>query len=208
LLAVAGELPVLESAALRARGEDPRTVGVQLSRWVKSGKLLQLRRGMYLLPERLRRNRAPLETIANLLMSPSYVSLERGLSLHEMIPEAVPIVQSVTTGRPGRFATPVGTFEYRHVKPAWFFGYREIEIGQGSALVATAEKALLDLLYLSVGELTAARLEQYRFQDLDKLDLVVLASMAARAESPRLVRAVQRVGELIASEGPWEKVPP
>jgi hypothetical protein len=205
LLAVAGELPVLESAALRARGEDPRTVGVQLSRWVKSGKLLQLRRGMYLLPERLRRNRAPLETIANLLMSPSYVSLERGLSLHEMIPEAVPIVQSVTTGRPGRFATPVGTFEYRHVKPAWFFGYREIEIGQGSALVATAEKALL---YLSVGELTAARLEQYRFQDLDKLDLVVLASMAARAESPRLVRAVQRVGELIASEGPWEKVPP
>jgi hypothetical protein len=54
---------------------------------------------MYLLPERRRRNRAPLAAIANLGVAPSVVSLERGLSIHEMIPEAVPLVQSVSSGR-------------------------------------------------------------------------------------------------------------
>jgi predicted transcriptional regulator of viral defense system len=208
LLQLAGDFPVVESAALRTLGEDPKSIGVQLSRWVASGKLVQLRRGVYLLPEKLRRNRAPLETIANLLVAPSYVSLERGLSIHEMIPEAVPLVQSVTTGRPGRFVTPVATFEYRHVKTAWFFGYREMEIGQGRALVATPEKALLDLLYLSSGEMTTARLEQYRLQDLEKLDLVELAAMAGKAASPRLLRAVKRLQGLLVKAGAWETVSP
>jgi predicted transcriptional regulator of viral defense system len=208
LLQVAGDLPVIESAALRALGEDPRSIGVQLSRWVNLGKLVQLRRGVYLLPERLRRNRAPVEAIANLLVAPSYVSLERGLSIHQMIPEAVPLVQSVTTGRPGRFVTPVATFEYRHVKPAWFFGYREMEIGQGHALVATAEKALLDLLYLASGEITMARLEEYRLQELERLDLAALAAMAGKAASPRLLRAVRRLQDLVAKQGEWETVSP
>jgi predicted transcriptional regulator of viral defense system len=141
-------------------------------------------------------------------VAPSYVSLERGLSIHQMIPEAVPLVQSVTTGRPGRFVTPVATFEYRHVKPAWFFGYREMEIGQGHALVATAEKALLDLLYLASGEITMARLEEYRLQELERLDLAALAAMAGKAASPRLLRAVRRLQDLVAKQGEWETVSP
>jgi predicted transcriptional regulator of viral defense system len=203
-LRLAADLPVVESAALRALGESPRSIGVQLSRWVAAGRLIQLRRGTYLLPDELRRNRAPLEQIANLLVSPSYISLERALSIHEMIPEAVPLVQSVTTGRPGRFATPVATFEYRHVKTGWFFGYREIEIGQGKALVATPEKALLDLFYLSRGEISAARIEQYRLQDLEKVDAAALAAMATRADSPRLLRAAKRLAKAMAAHGRWE----
>jgi predicted transcriptional regulator of viral defense system len=208
LLAVAGGLPVVESTSLRALGEAPRTIGVQLSRWVAAGKLVQLRRGVYLLPEKLRRHPAPLETIANLLRTPSYVSLESALSLHELIPEAVPLVQSVTTGRPGRFVTPVATFEYRHVKRSWFFGYREMEIGQGRALVATPEKAVLDLFYLATGELTPARLEEYRFQELDRLDQAALETMASKAGSPRLERAVRRMRELASAAGGWETVTP
>jgi len=206
LLALAGPWPVFESASLRALGEDPRTVGVQLSRWVSAGKLVQLRRGKYLLPAALRRSPAPLETIANLLVSPSYVSLERALSLHSLIPEAVPVVQSVTSGRPGRFVTPAGIFEYRHVKPTWFFGYRELAIGQGSALVATPEKALLDLFYLSTGAITPSRLAQYRFQELAQLDCDGLRAMAAKAKSPRLERAAKRLCEMSSVEGDWEKV--
>jgi predicted transcriptional regulator of viral defense system len=208
LLAFAGDVPVLESVSLRALGEDPRSVGVQLSRWVKAGKLLQLRRGVYLFPERLRRNRAPVEAIANLLVGPSYVSLQRALSLHEMIPEGVPVVQSVTTGRPGRFVTEAGTFEYSHVKPDWFFGYRETEIGEGRALVATPAKALLDLFYLSPGEHTATRLEHYRLQDLDRVDFAALEAMAAKARSPRLLRAVARLHRLRDDDGAWEPASP
>jgi 2-phospho-L-lactate transferase/gluconeogenesis factor (CofD/UPF0052 family) len=83
-----------------------------------------------------------------------------------------------------------------------------MEIGQGHALVATAEKALLDLLYLASGEITMARLEEYRLQELERLDLAALAAMAGKAASPRLLRAVRRLQDLVAKQGEWETVSP
>ncbi len=175
LLTLAAPLPIIESASLRVSGEEPRALSVQLSRWVRSGKLLQLRRGKYLLAEPYRRSTPPLDYLANLLVTPSYVSLERALAHHGMIPERVPLVQSVTTGRPATFHTALGDFEYRNVKRDWFFGYREMKLAGGSALVALPEKALLDLVHLSPGVLS---LESLRLQDLERLDLSRLQSMA------------------------------
>ena len=128
LLERAADLPVVDTQTLRTWGSNARSLSVQLSRWTRQGKLVPLRRGIYLLPAALRRARAPLEHIANLLVVPSYVSLERALALHGLIPEAVPVIQSVTRARPMLFETPAGTFQYRHVKKSWFFGYRETEL--------------------------------------------------------------------------------
>jgi len=99
---------VIDTQTLRSLDGDPKALSVQLSRWVRRGKLVPLRRGMFLLPAALRRNQPPLEYLANLLVLPSYVSLERALSFHGLIPERVPLVQSVTLGRPMLFETPVG----------------------------------------------------------------------------------------------------
>ena len=208
LLEFAGDLPVVESASLRAAGLASNALAVQLSRWVEAGKLVQLTRGTYLLPERLRRNRAPVETIANLLHAASYVSLERALSIHQLIPEAVPLIQSITTGRPQHFSTPVGDFDYRHVKPSWFFGYLEMTIGDGRALVATPEKALLDLFYLSRGEFIAERLVQLRLQNTESLNVELLARFAARAKSPKVERAVRHLIESVKQEQDWQVVTP
>jgi len=107
------------------------------------------------------------------------VSLERALAFHGLIPETVPVVQSITRGRPMVFETAAGTFQYRHVKQAWFFGYRETELGSGSALVAVPEKALLDLVYLSRGAFTPERIEELRLQELERLNLAALTRMAS-----------------------------
>src|SRR5205809_4877054 len=144
LLERSGAAPVIDSKALRAWGGDPRALSVQLSRWVRSGKLVPLRRGIYLLPPALRRREIPPEYLANLLVIPSYVSLERALAFHGIIPERVPLVQSISPGRPMLFRTAEGDFQYRHVKREWFFGYAETAVGSGSALIALPEQALLD----------------------------------------------------------------
>ena len=171
LLLLAGGLPVIETETLRAWSPEPRALSVQLSRWVRQGKLVQLRRGKYMLPEALRRPTPPLEHVANLLVTPSYVSLERALAYHGLIPERVPLLQSVTPGRPALFKTDVGDFKYHHVKRDWFFGYAEVPVSEGSALIATPEKALLDLVHLLPGSRSLDWLQSLRLQELHRLDL-------------------------------------
>lgn len=193
-------LPIIESSALRLYVRDHKALAVQLSRWVKAGRLLRLRRGSYLLPEFLRRDPVLPEHIANLLVRPSYVSLERALAIHGLIPESVPLLTSVTSGRPQSLSTPVGQFSYRHVKPAWFFGYREQELGQGSALVATPEKALLDLVYLSSGEFGPERIGELRLQNTEMLDLAELVHLAEQRAGPRVQRAARELALCIKAD--------
>jgi len=64
-------------------------VQARLSRWRSQGKLIQLRRGRYLLSEEHRRFEVADFYIANCLYRPSYVSLQSALEHYDMIPEAV-----------------------------------------------------------------------------------------------------------------------
>jgi hypothetical protein len=62
---------------------------------------------------------------------------------------SVPVTTSVTTDRPGRWATPLGTYDFRHLQPEFLMGFRRTALAGGmEALLATPEKALLDLVYL------------------------------------------------------------
>ena len=200
LLARARDLPVVDSKTLRTWGEEPRALSVQLSRWTQQGKLVPLRRGVYLLPPAYRKRELPAEYLANLLVIPSYVSLERALALHGLIPESVPLVTSVTLRRPNTFRTAVGDFAYRHVKREWFFGYRETAVGGGTALIATPEKALLDLIYLSSGPFSAARVEELRLQTIERLSPRTILRLA-RGRGRRLEHAARTVASWIRREG-------
>lgn len=55
LLAIVGEEPVFETGLLLAGEVDPADVRRQLSRWVRASRLIQLRRGVYLLAAPYRR---------------------------------------------------------------------------------------------------------------------------------------------------------
>ncbi|MGB2775314.1 MAG: hypothetical protein WBF31_23635 [Anaerolineae bacterium] len=152
LLAIVGDEPVFATDLLLAGAVDADDVRRQLSRWVSAGRLYQLRRGLYALAPPFQRVRPPPFLVANRLVRGSYVSQQAALAHYGLIPEAAPVVTSVTTGRPGRWETPLGVYEYRHVKTGLFFGYRRTEISPGQrAFVAAPEKALLDLVYLHAG---------------------------------------------------------
>ena len=200
LLRLAGGLPVVDVSTLGVLGGgDPRALSVQLHRWARAGKLIPLRKGIYMLAKPYRHREHALDTIANLLVTPSYISLERALSIHGIIPEGVPLIQSVTTSRPVTYQTKLGDFQYCHVNPKWFFGYRAMSLGDDEVLVAVPEKALLDWVHLSKGEMTLERLEELRLQDVERLDVALLSQMS-QAGRPRLQRAAQRIRILVERE--------
>ena len=144
--------PLFETGLLLAGAVDPADVRRQLVRWTRAGRILQLRRGLYALAPPFRKNVPHPFLVANRLRPGSYVSLQSALAHHGMIPEGVPLTTSVTGGRPAALRTPLGHFDFRHIRAHWLRGYEPIDLGGGQvALVATAEKALLDLVHLWPG---------------------------------------------------------
>jgi len=113
----------------------------------------------------------------------------------------VPVIVSVTTARPGRWETPLGIFEFHHIKTDWLRGYRLIELGGGQkASVASPEKALLDLIHLHPGGDSPQYLRELRPQNLERLDLDELQRLAELASRPKLKRAANFIVELARTD--------
>ncbi|HQJ32669.1 MAG TPA: hypothetical protein PLO13_04875 [Anaerolineaceae bacterium] len=200
LLKLIGDEPIFESSILLAGDVDPKLIRIQLSRWIKAGKIYQLRRGLYSIAPLYQRQQPHPFLVANHLQKASYVSLQSALSFYGLIPEVVNITTSVSTGRPERLDTPLGTFEFRHIKTELLFGYRMTELGEQSALIATPEKALLDLIYLQPGGDSPAYLKELRLQNTEKLDKDLLRSQSEKFNTPKLQNAVKGILQLISGE--------
>lgn len=197
LLSLLGGVTLFESSMLLAGEDSPAGVRRQLSRWVASGRLWQMRRGFYALAPPHARELPDALAVAARLHRPSYVSLQSALAYHGAIPEAVPVVTSVTTGRPRRFRTSFGEFVYRHVNPGLFWGYQEVELGPGQpAYVAFPEKALLDLFHLTRGTIRRRFLEELRLSS-GQFDPAKLEQIAKRTAKPKLVRAASLTVRLL-----------
>jgi predicted transcriptional regulator of viral defense system len=201
LLQAVDEEPVFETGLLLAGDVKPDDVRRQLSRWVRAGRLHQLRRGLYALAPPFQKVKPHPFLVANRLVRGSYVSLQSALAHYGLIPEHVPVTTSVTTGRPGRWQTPLGTYDFRHVQSALLTGYRrlDLEVGQ-EGFIATPEKALLDLIHLEPGADLPGYLEELRLQHLEGLDLDELRRFAEDTGRPKLIRAADRIAGLAAAE--------
>lgn len=200
LLIKVGNLSCFSTRFLAA-GENLPQIRLQLSRWVNSGRIIKIKKGLYTVAEPYRKIRPELFGIANSLKLPSYVSLQSALSRHGLIPEFVPVTTSITTARPQVIKTPLGRFEYRHVRKNLFWGYQMLELSENQqALIANPEKALLDLLYLTVGGDRVEFVKELRLQNFDRLSKNVLRQYAEKYESPKIERAVDNI-EIIIDEG-------
>ena len=193
LVKVTHPMPCFELSLLVQAFDDSREgIRVQLSRWMKQGKVIGLRRGMYTLADMYRRAPLTAASLANQLYRPSYLSGLWALGYHDMIPERVVWLTSVTSRVPRRFENPLGVFDYRNIKQDCFFGYRTVTQGAGDIMVAEPEKALLDHWHLTAGEWTPPRLEEMRYQHVHLVVAGRLRDYAGRFHSPRLDRAAER----------------
>ena len=75
LLDLVGEEPVFNSALLMAGDVNPRLMRQQLSRWVKSGKVYQLRRGLYALAPPYQKSKPHPFLVANYLRNGIFIQV-------------------------------------------------------------------------------------------------------------------------------------
>jgi predicted transcriptional regulator of viral defense system len=197
LLKQVADEPVFRTGFLAPSGKSLPALRMQLSRWVRSGKLIQLTKGLYTLAEPYAKVRPHPFVLANAMKRASYVSLQSALGYYGMIPEHVPTVTSVTTQRPENVETPLGLFAFRHIKRSWFHGYEQRELGSGQkAFVATPEKALLDLIYLTPGADNHDFLVELRLQNVENLNSDALHELAAMSGGRKLRRTVRLLMQL------------
>ena len=128
------------SALLRV---TPANASALLSRLASRNFMRRLARGRWAIGTQSNR-----EHLAEQLASPApaYVSLQSALFRHGMVEQVPDVLYAVTLGRARRIKTPSGTVSLHRMPPALFGGYHITDEG---AKVATPEKALFDLIYLS-----------------------------------------------------------
>lgn len=108
--------PYITHAEMEALlGGTPDSRYGKIKRLLAQGKLLHIRRGLYCLTDQVGYLTRPHPfELAQYIYGPSYISLESALSYHQLIPETVYTVTSVTGGRTKDFKTPLGLFSYLH----------------------------------------------------------------------------------------------
>ena len=195
------KVPLFETDLLYAGADSPQQVQRQLSDWKRAGKVVQLRRGLYALDPSPEADFPHSYVIANHLARNSYVSLQMALSHYSLIPEHVAVVTSVTLGRPGLYRNEYGRFSFQHLQPSLFFGYQYRLVTQTQrAYMATPEKALIDLIYLTPDGDNEHYIRELRLQNLDLLNTERLAAYVARADKPKLKRALPHIEQVIEEE--------
>ncbi len=137
--------------------------------------------------------------VANRLQQGSYVSLQSALAFYGVIPEHVPVVTSVGQGRPETLHNPLGGFQFNHLTGTLFFDYSRMEVAARQfAFVASPEKALLDLVYLTPGADSQDYLRELRLQSSEAMDMSTLDELARRSGKAKLVRAARLLESLFS----------
>lgn len=177
----------------------------KISRFVRDGVLLRIRKGLYVFSPEFAQQPYCLEYLANLIYGPSAISLEYALMLHGLIPEQVFEMTSVTFKRAKHYETPLGRFTYALIPQAYFtIGLTQrTDAHKRSYFIASPEKAIFDYIHVKKIKFEdASELHHFLFEDLrcdedeiSKLSVKILKELYAvsRAEYlPWLIELIKR----------------
>lgn len=155
--------------------KDYASPKARLTRLLKSGRLIQLRRGLFADTAAVSRR-----VIASALYGPSYISFEYALAAAGLIPERVTTVSSASfnKNKDKVFRTPLGEFRYYYLPAAVYpYGITMEEEDGASYLIASPEKTLCDMVYKTPDIITVKAMNDLLLEDwrigmdaLDKLD--------------------------------------
>jgi predicted transcriptional regulator of viral defense system len=148
--------PEVDYQALMAQMQNESHPRRKLKELQNKGYLTRLKKGFYVFNKNFIGRDYSAQIVANLLCGPSYLSLEYALAYYGLIPERVEVFTCVTNGKNKIFQTPIGSFSYRHLSASLYpYGITLKEGPDGRRfLVASAEKALLDIFTLKFEKTT------------------------------------------------------
>ncbi|MGD0005344.1 MAG: hypothetical protein ABSE06_14070 [Anaerolineaceae bacterium] len=153
-------------------GDSPAaTERTALYRWMKTGQVIQLKKGVYLTRRffELHHTDADFSPAISAVIQPqSYVSLEFTLQRRGLLTEITYPVSSVTLKQTLVVENNLGSFSYRHIQPELYHGFTLAEYLGIRFAQATAPKALFDYLYLRP---TGTRLRSSNYNLAEELRL-------------------------------------
>ena len=189
------DFPVFSTSHLSNLGGNEQVLRNQMTEWQQKGLVIKLKKGLYVLGDADRKINPSRIFLANQLYQPSYVSTEYALAFHDIIPERVADVTSVSPKKTARFDNRFGHFVYQHIKPAVFQGYALPQDENGFHIfVAEPEKALVDFLYLNSSRFTVdfrTVFDSLRLQNLESLKRTKIMSYAKLFSNRRLLEIAQ-----------------
>ena len=186
-------------------GEAAACVHTTLYRWRESGRLIELRRGLFTLAEPWRHGPIDGAVLAQALYPPSCLSGAWALRRYGLLSLGAPAEAgaegdrpefSSVTARPAKvFENSFGRYSYATFPRDLLFGAKTEIITGWPVRVALPEKALLDYWFIEGGEWDEARIEASGLKPGNSggepLDPDRLEAFAARAGRPRLARATR-----------------
>lgn len=141
-----GNIPV-STSALSSLFSEIKAGNQKVRNLELSGKVIRLKKGLYVVDPSVSRVALSTELIANHIYAPSYVSMSSALRYYGLIPETVYAIQSMTIKHSRSFETPIGRFDYTFInREAFHIGITSINKQSYAFLMATPEKALCDLI--------------------------------------------------------------
>ena len=142
----------------------------RLVEWQLKGYLIKMKRGFNCFMDK-EKNEPFIHYVANKIYAPSYITLESALAFYNLIPEGVFTTTSLTTKYTTKYTNPIGNFEYRHIKPSLYFGYKLIEKNKVFIKIAEIEKAILDYFYMNkINDLES--IKEMRFNSIQAKELI------------------------------------
>lgn len=147
-------LPFFDFHDITPVEKDRTYLAILLYRYIKSGKIIRLKKGFYTTKEYIDETQKKqffslyLEFLANVLYQPSYLSLEYILSQHNLMTEVTTNFTSVTINKTKNFSNSLGKFFYHTIRKNLFSGFHIVKENDLTVFKATKAKALFDFLYL------------------------------------------------------------
>jgi len=168
---------------------------------IASEDIIHIRRGLFCLAPKYRRQELNLYSIAERIYGPSYVSLESALSYHGWIPEAVYTVTCASMAKAKDFKTPLGLFSFKRVPSVVFYEQVErIAVDKNQVfLMARPFKALVDYVYVYKKDWTSfstaaksLRIEPEHFESVSKEELLALRELYSSRRISKFIAGVQK----------------
>ncbi len=161
---------IIDNASLKNifSKEGYANINDKIYRLKKEGILIPLKKGLYIHNSPLNKTIISKEIISNVLLGPSYISLDYALYYHGLIPESVHEVTGVTTKRSKTYSTNYGLFSYKHTQKELFpIGLVLEEAKAGNFIIASKEKALCDKIYFTNNVTISSQKMMFEFIEED-----------------------------------------
>jgi len=180
IISLVKELPYFSFDNLVNLERDRIYLKIIFSRYRKSGKILRLKKGIYVTKEYIDKTEkgnqfsAYLEFVAGIIYSPAYLSLDYVLYKHNLLTEIPRNFTAVTANKTAVFSNDLGNFFYHKIKDDLFRGFEPVKKEGYLIFEATKAKALFDYLYLRKNDIInrssaeALRLNLEEFGKSDK----------------------------------------